>query len=136
MKCGDNFVKTWRNVPNSNPKPDLKNISAHIKFGENSLRFTQVIVLRRKYGCVMGKYLCQSWQNLSIGNPKSDVYNINAHSKLVKFHWDLLKLSSGNENMDVSRVDNSVKNWGSLPISIPNKICTIYKRIPSLMKIH
>ena len=38
---------------------------------------------------------------------------------LVKIHWCLLKLSSGNENMGVSRADSSVKHWGHLPISIP-----------------
>ena len=33
-----------------NPKPDLYNINAHTKFGENPLIFTQVIVRKRKYG--------------------------------------------------------------------------------------
>ena len=31
----DNSVKIWRNLPISNPKPDLHNINAHSKFGEN-----------------------------------------------------------------------------------------------------
>ena len=31
----DNSVKSWRNLPISNPKPDLHNINAQIKFGEN-----------------------------------------------------------------------------------------------------
>ena len=31
----------------------------------------------------------------------------------------LLKLSSGTENMGVSRADNSVQIWGNLPISNP-----------------
>ena len=38
---------------------------------------------------------------------------------LVKIHWCLLKESSGNENMGVSRADNSIKNWWNLPISNP-----------------
>ena len=38
---------------------------------------------------------------------------------LVKIHWSLLKLSSGNENMGMSRADNSVKIWQNLPISNP-----------------
>ena len=38
---------------------------------------------------------------------------------LVKIPWRLLQLSSGNENMDVSRADNSVKIWRNLPISNP-----------------
>ena len=32
----------------SNTKPDLHNINAHTKFGENPLMFTQVIIRKRK----------------------------------------------------------------------------------------
>ena len=32
---------------NSNPKPELHNMSAHTKFGENPLMFTQVIIRKR-----------------------------------------------------------------------------------------
>ena len=44
----DNSVKNWRNLPISNSKPDLHNINAHTKFGENPLMFTQVIIRKRK----------------------------------------------------------------------------------------
>ena len=44
----DNSVKNWRNFPISNPKPDLHNINAHTKFGENPLMFTQVIIWKQK----------------------------------------------------------------------------------------
>ena len=44
----DNSVKISRNLPISNPKPDLNNINAHTKFGENPLMFTQVIIRKRK----------------------------------------------------------------------------------------
>ena len=44
----DEIVKNWRNLPISNPKPDLHNINAHNKFGENPLMFTQVITRKRK----------------------------------------------------------------------------------------
>ena len=44
----DNSVKIWWNLPISNLKPDLHNINAHTKFGENPLMFTQVIILKRK----------------------------------------------------------------------------------------
>ena len=37
----DNSVKIWRNLPISNPKPDIHNINAHTKFGENPLLFTR-----------------------------------------------------------------------------------------------
>ena len=40
----DNYVKILRNLLISNPKPDVHNINAHTKFGENPLMFTQVII--------------------------------------------------------------------------------------------
>ena len=40
----ENDVKNGWNLPISNPKPDLYNISAHTKFGENPLTFTQVLI--------------------------------------------------------------------------------------------
>ena len=43
----DNSVKIWWNLPLSNPKPDLHNINAHTKFGENPLLFTKVIIRKR-----------------------------------------------------------------------------------------
>ena len=42
-----NSVKKRQNLPFNNPKPDLHNINAHIKFGENTLIFTQVIIRKR-----------------------------------------------------------------------------------------
>ena len=51
----DNSVKIWRNLPISNPNPDLLYINAYTKFGENPLLFTQVIVRKRKYGRVSGR---------------------------------------------------------------------------------
>ena len=46
----DSSVENWRNLPFSNPKPDLPNINADTKIEENPLNFTQVIVRKRKYG--------------------------------------------------------------------------------------
>ena len=43
----------------SNPKADLNNINVYYKSGENPLRFTQVIVLKVKYGCIVDRELCQ-----------------------------------------------------------------------------
>ena len=51
----DNSIKNRRNLPNSNPKPDIHNINAHTKFDENPLLFTQVLVRKRKYGRVSGR---------------------------------------------------------------------------------
>ena len=60
------------------------------------------------------------WRNLPISNPKPDLHKISMHIRsLVKIHWSLLKLSSRNKNMGVSRAVNSVKIWRKLPISNP-----------------
>ena len=48
ISWADNSVKIWRNLPISNPKPDLHNINAYTKFGENPFMFTQVIIQKRK----------------------------------------------------------------------------------------
>ena len=48
------LVKNWQNLPINNPKPDLYNINAHTKFGENPLEFTQVINRKPKYGQMYG----------------------------------------------------------------------------------
>ena len=40
MSQSDNSVNIWWNLPISNHKPDLHNINAHTKFGENPLMFT------------------------------------------------------------------------------------------------
>ena len=50
-----NSVKIGQNLPISNPKPDLLNVNAYSKFGENPLLFTHVIVRKRKYGHVLGR---------------------------------------------------------------------------------
>ena len=44
LSLADNSVKIWRNLPISNPKPDLHNINAYTKLGEKPLLFTQVII--------------------------------------------------------------------------------------------
>ena len=48
----DNSVNILRNLPISNPKPDLLNVNAYSKFGENPLLLTQVIARKRKHGRV------------------------------------------------------------------------------------
>ena len=55
VSWADNSVKILRNLPISNPKPDLLNVNAYSKFGENFLLFSQVIVRKQKYGRVSGR---------------------------------------------------------------------------------
>ena len=52
LSRADNSIKIGWNLPISNSKPDLHNINAHTKFGENPLMFTQVIIRKQKYGRV------------------------------------------------------------------------------------
>ena len=55
MEVADNSVNISQNLPISNPKPDLLNVNAYTKFGENPLLFTQAFVQKRKYGRVSGR---------------------------------------------------------------------------------
>ena len=43
MSQAYNSVKNWWNLPVSNPNPDLHNINAHIKFGENPLDLLKLL---------------------------------------------------------------------------------------------
>ena len=56
----DNSVNILRNLPISNPKLDLLNVNAYSKFDENPWLFTQVIIRKRKYGRVSGRFLCKN----------------------------------------------------------------------------
>ena len=42
-----NSVKILRNLPISNPKPDLHNINAHTMFGENPSMFSKDIIRKQ-----------------------------------------------------------------------------------------
>ena len=68
----------------------------------------------------------------------NQIYAVSMHiQSLVKILWCLFKLSSGNENMGMSRADNSINIWWNIcPLAIPNQISTISMHIPSLVKIH
>ena len=52
VSLADSSINILRNLPISNPKPDLLNVNAYSKFDENPLLFTQVIIQKRKYGHV------------------------------------------------------------------------------------
>ena len=113
-----NSEKNLWNVPSSNPKPGLHNINVHIKLCKNPLRFTKVIVLRRKYGC-RGQTTVKSYWGLLISDSKPDLHNSNTHAKFGEIHWYILQLSPDNEIIDLSCANNSVKNWWKLPINNP-----------------
>ena len=82
-------------------------------------------------------------------NPKPDLDNINGQitilkqiliismhiASLVKMPCYLLKLSSENEKIGVSRADNSVKFDEICPLAIPKQISLRLMHIASLVKI-
>ena len=63
MLWADNSVKIWWNLPISNPKPDLHNINAQTKFGENPLLFTQVIIRKQKTDRQTDLRLMDGWMD-------------------------------------------------------------------------
>ena len=56
----DNSVKNWRNLPISNPKPDLHNINEYTKFDENPFTFARAIIQKQTYRLTYDK-LTDTW---------------------------------------------------------------------------
>ena len=100
----DDSVKIWQNLPASNPKPDLHNMNAQTKFGENPWMFTQVISRKRiNMGVSRAENAIKILWNLPISNPKPDFQNIDAHTK---FGENPLMFTSRNEKWtDVQLTD-------------------------------
>ena len=94
----DNFVKFWRNLPISNPKPDLFNVNAYSKFGENLLLFTEVKSPETKIWECLGQITPSKIDEICPLAIPNQISTISMHiPSLVKTHWCLLKLSSGNK---------------------------------------
>ena len=88
------IVSGRHNLPISNPKPDLHNINAHTKFGENPLMFTQVIIRTWKLGVSQENNSLKFDEICPLALP-NQISTILMHiPSLVKIHWQLLKLSS------------------------------------------
>ena len=109
MSQADNSIKIWQNLPISNPKP-ISTISMHIPSlvkihwcllklssvnGNKNMGMSRQITLSKFYE------ICR----LAIPN---QISTISMHiPNLVKIHWCLLKLSSGNE----IRMDGLTTDW-------------------------
>ena len=74
----DNSVKIWRNLPISNPKPDLL-FSMHIT--SLALVIYSSYRLETKIWVCLRQITVKIWRNFPISNPKPDLHNINAHTK-------------------------------------------------------
>ena len=96
-----NYVKHWWNEPTNNPIPDLYNINAHTKIGENPLKFTRVIVRNKKNQTYRGQISLSKNDEFSPLAIPNQISTISMHiPSLMKIHWHSLKLSSGNKNTD------------------------------------
>ena len=112
VSWADNSVKTWWNLPISNPQLDIHNIN-----GENSLIFTQVIFWKRIiWTCPRKITLSKSNIFCPLAIP-NHISTVSVHLPgSVKIYWYLLKLSSRKQT---SRADYSVKKWQNPTISNP-----------------
>ena len=89
---GQEIVKNRWNLSISNPKPDLHNINAHIRFGENPFRFTQELLSWNEKDESRADNSVKNWKNCPLAIPNK-ISIISMHiSSLLKIHWDLLKL--------------------------------------------
>ena len=79
MCPGQKTVKHRWNLLISSPKPDLCNINAHTKFGENPLLFTRYCQSTKNQTCCWQITLSKIDEIIS--GPKPDLHNINAHTK-------------------------------------------------------
>ena len=80
VSWADNSVKIWRNLPISNPKPDLLNVNAYSKFGEIPCYLPKLSSGNENMDMSRADNSIKIWWNLPIINPKPDLLNVNAHS--------------------------------------------------------
>ena len=70
MSRADYSVKNLRTLSISNLKPDLYNINAPTKFGENPLMFTQVIIWKQNTDRRMYDRRTTGWTDTWMSNMK------------------------------------------------------------------
>ena len=115
----DNSVKIWRNLPISNPKPDLLNVNAYSVWWKSLVIYSSYSPETKIRAC-LGQITPSKFDEICPLAIPNQISTMSMHiPSLVKIHWCLVKLSSGNENMGMSRAENSIKNWRHLPISNP-----------------
>ena len=107
----DNSVKIWRNLPISNPKPDLLNVKAYSKFVENPLLFTRYSPETKIWAC-LGQITPSKIDEICPLAIQNQISTISMHiPSLVKIHWCCLKLSSGNEKRTDGRTVWRTDGW-------------------------
>ena len=103
MWWADNCVKHWRNLPISNPKPDILNINA-CTMGGLKLKsldiYTSYCPEKKNIGVSPADNSVKIWWNLPISNPKPNLYNINAHTKFGENSLMFTQVITRKPNMD------------------------------------
>ena len=68
----------------TNPKQDLSNMNAYIKFGENLSKCSQYIEAKRNFGVIQGHNSSTNTRKRMCNNPKLDIVNMNAYIQFGK----------------------------------------------------
>ena len=119
----------------SNSKLDLHNVNAHIKFGVNPLRFTQVIVLKLKTDVLWADNSSKIYKICPLAIPKQTQYQCTYQVwwKSIDIYWSYhpeMKIQTCCRQITLSKIDKICQ------LAIPNQIFIISMHIPSLVKIH
>ena len=127
--CEQITVKIWLNLPMSSPKADLHNINAHIKFGENPLRFNYSNYRpESKIWIYCGQITLSKMDEICPLGITKQISTISTHIlSLVKIHWYLLKMKKRmcRGQITLSRIDEIC------PSAIINQVSTISMHTPS-----
>ena len=97
-------------------KPEVEEFIRHLEFYWTLWKQIKTFNYNIPLLWCRGQITLSNIEILPISDPKPNLLNINAFTKF-KFPWHLHKLSSGSENMGVSRAHNYVRIWRNLPIS-------------------
>ena len=102
MSWANNSVKHWWNLPISNLKPDLFHINAWTIWLKSLDSYSSYHPQTKIWNC-LGHITLSKFDKICPLAIPNQISTISMHiPSMVKIHWCLLRLSSGNENMDVS----------------------------------
>ena len=105
---GQITVKIWHNLPISNLKPDLHNINAHTKFGENPLMFTGYHLETKIWACLRQITPSKFNKNCPLAIP-NQISTISAHNKFgenpLMFTHVIIRKQNTDRQMDDWRTD-------------------------------
>ena len=133
----DNSIKIWRNLPISNPKPDLNSINTHTKFGKTIYWcLLKLSSGNKNMGVSLADNSVKIWRNLPISNPKAELHNINAY---IVWWKSINVFSSYRPETKIWAYLEQIPLWKfdeSCPLAIPNQNFTVSVHIQNLVNIY